>query len=79
MRYKVIVEDADSEEIVLMSTDDSKLCEGARLGAESLLNLFYDEMNLEEGYKVVVKEEGNLNSDNSYKREKSFTEMFDRD
>ena len=77
MVYRVLVKDGDGEEIELIKSDNPDFSEGAKLGAEALLNLFYDEMDLEDGYEVLLKREGEIN--HSKDKSKSFSEMFDDD
>lgn len=51
--FKVGIRSPEGEVINLVSTSDAKIAEGAKTGAQALLNLFFDEMDLEEGYAIV--------------------------
>ena len=52
---RVMIISPDGEEIELVAAKEEKLCEGARLGAQALLDLLQDEMDLEEGYKISLQ------------------------
>jgi hypothetical protein len=53
---KVFIKSPEGEKIELVSSSDEKIIEGALLGAEALLNLLSDEMDLEEGYEIVQEQ-----------------------
>ena len=44
----------DGERIELLTTESEAFAKGAKEGAEALLNLFMDEMELEEGYRIEL-------------------------
>ena len=52
---KICIKSPDGEEIELLATDDDRVIEGAKMGAQSLLNLLSDEIDLEEGYEIIEK------------------------
>lgn len=67
MKTRVFIVSPDGEKIELLNSDDPKIAEGAQLGAQALLNLLSDEMDLEDGYEIV-KEQSYQNSDNNDNR-----------
>ncbi len=56
--FQVLIRSPEGEEVELMATEENRFGAGAELGAKALLNLFRDEMDLEEGYSIVVKRDG---------------------
>ncbi len=54
--YRLFVKSPEGEEIELVSTEDKSQCEGAKLGAQALFNLFADDFDLEDNYSFVVRQ-----------------------
>ena len=48
----------EGDEIELIATEETHFGAGVEAGAKALLDLFKDEMELEEGYSIVVKRDG---------------------
>lgn len=59
MDYRIVVKGPEGDKIELLATGDSKIADGALLGAQALLDLLSDEMDLEDGYEIL-QEEGNF-------------------
>lgn len=59
--HRVIVLSPEQEEIELLSTEDEKLANGAKEGATALLDLLYDDIDLEDGYRIVLQSENDPN------------------
>ncbi len=55
--FQVCIKSPEGEEIELVATEENRFAAGAEIGARSLLNLLSDEMDLEEGYSIVVKKD----------------------
>ena len=64
---KVLIKSPDGEKIELVSSDDNKIIEGASLGAEALLNLLCDEMDLEDGYEIVQTQDASSEYQQEYR------------
>ncbi|MBP6216959.1 MAG: hypothetical protein KA436_00055 [Oligoflexales bacterium] len=56
--YQVMIQSPDGEEIELVAAEEKPFSTGAKIGAEALLHLLTDEVDLEEGYSIVVKQDG---------------------
>lgn len=56
--FQICIKSPEGEEIELLATEETRFGAGAELGARSLLNLLNDEMDLEDGYTIVVKKDG---------------------
>ena len=54
MAGKIILKSPEGEECELVSSGDDKILEGAELGVQALLNLLFDDLDLEEGYEVLL-------------------------
>ena len=50
---EIFIQSPEGEKIELVSSANDKLLEGAYLGAQALLNLLSDEMDLEDGYEII--------------------------
>jgi len=55
--YQVFVQNSDGDRIEILATRDEKFFEGAKRGSEALLDLFIDDMDLDEGYQIVTKKD----------------------
>lgn len=64
--YQILIRGPEGDEIELLATEENRFGAGAEIGAKALLNLFKDEMDLEEGYSVVVKKDGARTSFDRY-------------
>ena len=60
---RVMIISPEGDEIELVAAKEEKLCEGARLGAQALLDLLQDEMDLEDGYKISLQHDATNNED----------------
>jgi len=73
MKYRVIIHSPDGEEIDLVSGDDANFCKGALLGAQALLKLLQDDLDLEDGYSIQkVESSQTLNQSDT-----PFSQLFD--
>ena len=54
--YQVFVESPDGEKIEVIASEDKNFSEAAQEGAKAMLAIFSDEMELEEGYQVILEE-----------------------
>lgn len=60
MMFQILVKSPAGEEIELISAENQSFSEGALEGAQALLDLLCDEMDLGEGYEVVLVNESDL-------------------
>jgi len=60
--YQILIRGPEGDEIELVATEETRFGAGAEIGVKALLNLFKDEMDLEDGYSVVVKKDGERTS-----------------
>ncbi len=63
--FQILVRSPEGEEIELVATEESRFCAGAEVGAKAMLDLLHDEMDLEDGYSIVVKKDGETYRDYS--------------
>lgn len=49
----ILIKSPDGEEVELVSSSDEQIIEGAMLGAQALLNLLCDELELDDGYEII--------------------------
>jgi len=64
--YQILIRGPEGEEIELIATEEARFGAGVESGTKALLNLFKDEMDLEEGYAIVVKKDGERTSFQSF-------------
>ena len=65
MLYQVMIKSPEGTEIELIATESVTVAEGAKMGAEALLNLLADDMDLEEGYQVILRPDTLVSSGSS--------------
>ncbi len=56
--YQILIRGPEGDEIELVATEEQRFGAGVEVGTRALLDLFKDEMDLEEGYAIVVKKDG---------------------
>lgn len=64
--YQILIRGPEGEEIELVATEEKRFGAGVEEGSKALLSLFKDEMDLEEGYSIVVKKDGERTSFQDY-------------
>ena len=55
--YKLFIEDSQGERIELLEAEDEKVIEGAKHGSKALLELFSDDLELDDEYQVYYEKE----------------------
>ena len=56
MSYHIAIISPEGERVPLADAPDHATAEAARVGAQALLDLFSDEMELEDGYRIELGE-----------------------
>ena len=56
--YQIFIRGPEGDEIELVATEEVRFGAGVESGTKALLNLFKDEMDLEDGYSIIVKQDG---------------------
>ena len=60
--YQIMIRGPEGDEIELVATEEDRFGAGVETGTKALLDLFKDEMDLEDGYSIVVKKDGQRSS-----------------
>ena len=55
--YRLAIKSPDGEEIELLTSYDEDFSKGAKEGAIALLNLMYDEFDLDEGFDIKLSKD----------------------
>ena len=60
--YQILIRSPEGDEIELVASEEARFCAGVETGTKALLDLFKDEMDLEGGYAIIVKRDGQRTS-----------------
>tara|TARA_Y100000991_G_scaffold195483_1_gene164822 strand:+ start:400 stop:630 length:231 start_codon:yes stop_codon:yes gene_type:complete len=72
--YQLIVKSPEGDKIELLASQNKGYIYGAQDGAKALLDLFTDDMDLEDGYTVTVEKEGDDSTPQKRSEDLSFAD-----